>query len=136
MSINCNLFVDKNLNRTHSLVGLGSDNMVEKIFGSVLTQSGKELSAPRPTLIWVGNVADANYLREMKAWARSREVVFEPKVGVPQSELVDILTHAMALLYAPRLEPFGLAPLEANACGLPVIAVAEGGSSGKRWSTR
>jgi glycosyltransferase involved in cell wall biosynthesis len=33
----------------------------------------------------------------------------------------------MALLYAPRLEPFGLAPLEANACGLPVIAVAEGG---------
>jgi glycosyltransferase involved in cell wall biosynthesis len=31
------------------------------------------------------------------------------------------------MLYAPRLEPFGLAPLEANACGLPVIAVAEGG---------
>jgi glycosyltransferase involved in cell wall biosynthesis len=33
----------------------------------------------------------------------------------------------MALLYAPRLEPFGLAPLEANACGVPVIAIAEGG---------
>ena len=32
-----------------------------------------------------------------------------------------------AMLYAPRLEPFGLAPLEANACGLPVIAVPEGG---------
>jgi glycosyltransferase involved in cell wall biosynthesis len=31
------------------------------------------------------------------------------------------------MVYAPRLEPFGLAPLEANACGLPVIAVAEGG---------
>jgi glycosyltransferase involved in cell wall biosynthesis len=31
------------------------------------------------------------------------------------------------MLYAPRLEPFGLAPLEANACGLPVIAVPEGG---------
>jgi glycosyltransferase involved in cell wall biosynthesis len=31
------------------------------------------------------------------------------------------------MVYAPRLEPFGLAPLEANACGLPMIAVAEGG---------
>ena len=26
-----------------------------------------------------------------------------------------------------RLEPFGFAPLEANACGAPVVAVAEGG---------
>ncbi|HYF63604.1 MAG TPA: glycosyltransferase, partial [Herpetosiphonaceae bacterium] len=29
--------------------------------------------------------------------------------------------------YAPHLEPFGLAPLEANACGAPVVAAAEGG---------
>ncbi len=39
---------------------------------------------------------------------------------------MDILNRAM-MIYAPRLEPFGFAPLEANACGLPVIAVAEGG---------
>jgi len=31
------------------------------------------------------------------------------------------------MVYTPRLEPFGFAPLEANACGLPVVAVAEGG---------
>ena len=31
------------------------------------------------------------------------------------------------MVYAPRLEPFGLAPLEAGACALPVVAVAEGG---------
>ncbi|MDB4349891.1 glycosyltransferase, partial [Omnitrophica bacterium] len=37
------------------------------------------------------------------------------------------LNTASMMVYAPRLEPFGLAPLEANACGLPVIAVAEGG---------
>jgi glycosyltransferase involved in cell wall biosynthesis len=30
-------------------------------------------------------------------------------------------------LYTSELEPFGFAPLEANACGLPVVAVAEGG---------
>ena len=31
------------------------------------------------------------------------------------------------MIYVPRLEPFGLAPLEASACGTPVVAVAEGG---------
>ena len=31
------------------------------------------------------------------------------------------------MIYAPRLEPFGLAPLEACACGTPVVAIAEGG---------
>jgi glycosyltransferase involved in cell wall biosynthesis len=31
------------------------------------------------------------------------------------------------MLYTSRLEPFGLAPLEANACGVPVVAVPEGG---------
>ncbi len=31
------------------------------------------------------------------------------------------------MLYTSQLEPFGLAPLEANSCGTPVVAVAEGG---------
>src|SRR3954447_14383079 len=31
------------------------------------------------------------------------------------------------MVYAPHLEPFGYAPLEANACGTPVVALAEGG---------
>src|SRR4029079_12849962 len=38
-----------------------------------------------------------------------------------------ILNRASMLVYAPRLEPFGFASLEANACATPVIAVAEGG---------
>jgi glycosyltransferase involved in cell wall biosynthesis len=31
------------------------------------------------------------------------------------------------MLYAPHLEPFGLAPLEAGACGTPVVGIPEGG---------
>jgi glycosyltransferase involved in cell wall biosynthesis len=31
------------------------------------------------------------------------------------------------MIYTPRLEPFGFAPLEANACETPVVAIAEGG---------
>ena len=125
LGINSDFFVDKNLNRTHSLVGLGSITPAKNV--RLCIEAVGRVSAPRPTLIWVGNIADTGYLDEMKALARSRDVVFEARVGVSDSELIDILNHSMALLYAPRLEPFGLAPLEANACGLPVIAVAEGG---------
>jgi glycosyltransferase involved in cell wall biosynthesis len=31
------------------------------------------------------------------------------------------------MIYTSQLEPFGFAPLEANACGTPVIALQEGG---------
>jgi glycosyltransferase involved in cell wall biosynthesis len=124
LGISSELFVDKNLSRT-SLVGLGSITPAKNV--RLCIEAVGKVSAPRPALIWVGNIADTGYLDEMKALARSRDVVFEAKVGVSDSELVDILNHAIALLYAPRLEPFGLAPLEANACGVPVIAVAEGG---------
>jgi glycosyltransferase involved in cell wall biosynthesis len=31
------------------------------------------------------------------------------------------------MVYTSRLEPFGLAPLEANLCETPVVAIAEGG---------
>jgi glycosyltransferase involved in cell wall biosynthesis len=59
--------------------------------------------------------------------AKSHEVTFEVRRSIDDKELVDILNRASTMAYAPRLEPFGLAPLEANACGLPVVAVAEGG---------
>jgi len=31
------------------------------------------------------------------------------------------------MIYLPFLEPFGLVPLEANACGTAVVGIAEGG---------
>ena len=77
--------------------------------------------------MWIGNVAIPSYLQEMQALAVARDVVFEPKIGITDQEVLDILGRALTVLYAPRLEPFGLAPLEANACSIPVLAVAEGG---------
>jgi glycosyltransferase involved in cell wall biosynthesis len=48
-------------------------------------------------------------------------------MSISDAELVAFLNKAALLLYTSRLEPFGLAPLEANACGLPVVGIAEGG---------
>ena len=85
------------------------------------------LPEPRPRLVWVGNFADGDYGRRSRALAAERGVVFDVRVRVSDEELQDLLGRARLMAYAPRLEPFGLAPLEANACGTPVVAVAEGG---------
>ncbi|RUL87169.1 glycosyltransferase family 4 protein [Tautonia sociabilis] len=81
----------------------------------------------RPPLFWIGNIAKSQFVDELTALASSLGVDFRPRVGVAHEELVDLLGRASAMVYAPRLEPFGYAPLEANACGTPVVAVAEGG---------
>lgn len=82
---------------------------------------------PRPPIIWVANTYSDAYLAEMMDLARSLGVDFRPKIRVSDTELVELYNTASVMLYAPRLEPFGFAPLEASACGLPVVAVAEGG---------
>ena len=85
------------------------------------------LGESRPRLVWIANIAARAYRREMEDLAASLGVPFEVRLQISDAEVVDLLNRATLMLYAPRLEPFGLAPLEANACGLPVIAVAEGG---------
>lgn len=81
----------------------------------------------RPELRWVGNFSSPEYERELQTLAAKCGVRFTVKVRVSDAELVSLLSRAAMLLYTSRLEPFGLAPLEANACGTPVVAIAEGG---------
>jgi len=69
-----------------------------------------------------------------KAWeahlvrmAAGLRVDLEVKTSIPDSELVYLYNRARLFVYAAILEPFGLAPLEAMACGTPVVAIKEGG---------
>src|SRR5207237_104986 len=73
------------------------------------------------------NWADRRHLERMQVLAASLSVQFLPRVGVTHEELIDTLSRAACMLYTPRLEPFGYAPLEAGACGTLVVAIAEGG---------
>jgi D-inositol-3-phosphate glycosyltransferase len=46
---------------------------------------------------------------------------------VPQAQMPALLRSVDAVVCAPWYEPFGIVPLEAMACGVPVVAAAVGG---------
>ena len=81
----------------------------------------------RMPLRWVANVADGATRAAVERKASDLGVELHVDVGVSDEALRSALQSALAMLYAPRLEPFGLAPLEAAASGTPVVALAEAG---------
>lgn len=125
LGVDTNLFVNQRRARDTFVAGLGSI-VPEKRLDVVITAIAR-LPQPRPALVWVANIAPPSHLENIQQLARTLGVSFRAEVGITDTAVVDILNRAAMLVYAPRLEPFGLAPLEANACGLPVVAVAEGG---------
>ena len=63
--------------------------------------------------------------RLVKMASGSESVKFVPLVG--KEELAKYLQCARGYLF-PSMEPFGIAPVEALACGCPVVAYGEGGA--------
>lgn len=111
--------------REHMVVGLGSFDQIKGV--DLAIKALALVAEPRPSLVWVANSGNQDYMAEMTALARSLGVALQIRMSVTDAELVETLNRAALLLYTSRLEPFGFAPLEANACATPVVAVAEGG---------
>ncbi len=74
--------------------------------------------APRP---------DGGEERRLFGLARSAGVQLEIRVAISDRDLADAYARAQATVYMARNEPYGLASLEAQAAGSPVIVAAEGG---------
>jgi glycosyltransferase involved in cell wall biosynthesis len=125
LGVDTERFVSRDEPRDDFVLGVGAF-IPEKNIRLVL-EAIALLPAPRPPLRWVGNVGEASYIAELRHLAASLGVAFEPLVRLDESDLLGLLNRARLMVYAPRLEPFGYAPLEASACELPVVGVAEGG---------
>ena len=126
LGVDTDHFVNQNKKRESFVVSLGS-LVPAKNIAFLVESVGKVSPSLRPRIVLIANIIDTVYWSSIKKLAEKFEVAVELKHRISDAEIVDLLNRARVMLYAPRLEPFGYAPLEANACGTPVIAVAEGG---------
>jgi glycosyltransferase involved in cell wall biosynthesis len=125
LGVDTELFVDRHQRRDAFVVGVGMVTRSKNI-EFVIAAMARVKNYPR-RLVWIGNLAAGGYIDELRSLASRLDVILEVKIRVTDVEIVDLLNRAAVLAYAPRLEPFGFAPLEANACGLAVVGVAEAG---------
>lgn len=81
----------------------------------------------RPKFILVANSGDISWKNYLEKLAHDVGVDMEILTLINDETLLKLYNQAKLVLYSPYLEPFGLVPLEAMACGTPVVAVREGG---------
>ena len=125
LGIDTQKFWDMDLPRENFVIGVGAYSKSKRI--EFVIDAIARVQERRPKLIWVGNAGTNAYMSSLEHYALEHGVELELKQNIDDESLTLLLNTAMAMIYAPRLEPFGFVPLEANACGLPVLGVAEGG---------
>ena len=125
LGVDTKLFRNLGIDRERFIVGLGSFDPIKGI--DLAVKAISLLPNPKPAFVWIANSGDDLYQKKIVELAQTLGVDLRVRSSVSDEELVKILNQASLLLYTSRLEPFGLAPLEANACGLPVVGIAEGG---------
>jgi len=115
-------------------VGMAGDHVLA--VGDFVPHKGHELviaalglvpGRVRPPLHIVGNQGGRHYEARLARLAADRDVELRMRVGVSEAELEGEFGGATLLASGSRHEPLGLAPLEAMARGLAVVAVREGG---------
>lgn len=98
-----------------------------KGFDTIIAGLGRVPKEQRPSLMIISNYAEAQERAYLEELARAGEVDLSFQAGVGDEALVDAYNRAAMVAYAPVREPLGLVPLEAMACGTPVVGVKEGG---------
>jgi glycosyltransferase involved in cell wall biosynthesis len=98
-----------------------------KGFDFIIKSLARIDSKIRPRFIIVSNGVDVGWKNYLEKLAIKVGIELEIRYSVSNNEIIQLYNKAKLVLYAPYLEPFGLVPLEAMACGTPVVAVKEGG---------
>ncbi|HZQ49659.1 MAG TPA: glycosyltransferase family 4 protein [Candidatus Dormibacteraeota bacterium] len=93
----------------------------------VIEAVGRLPAARRPELHLVGRGGGRTYREHLDAMASRLGVGLVVRTGISDVELEAEYRGASLFAYGARSEPLGLAPLEAMARQVPVVAIGEGG---------
>jgi glycosyltransferase involved in cell wall biosynthesis len=124
-----------NLDSFRPLSGVDKESFVVSVgelsprkgFDFVVESVGRIPSDRRPQLKLACNRIELAELMYIQDLAEHCGVDLEVKSSLNSHDLAVLLNQAYLCAYAPVQEPFGLVPLEAMACGTPVVGVNEGG---------
>ena len=126
LGIDCKLFKVSERSKQNYVVGLGGLYSLKRPELAIYAIASIDEYC-RPPLIWIANFADEYYKKQIIILAKDNSVDLRFLVGISDSMVVQTLQNAAVMIYTPFLEPFGYAPLEANACGTAVVGIMEGG---------
>jgi len=75
-----------------------------------------------PSLVLTVGAENAKLLGRLEHLCAASRLRIENLGELSREQVLDLYTHARALIYPSTLESFGLPLLEAAACGLPIVA--------------
>lgn len=125
-AVNHELFKPWSLKRGPFVLSVGSLTPL-KGFDFLIRSLAYLDPSERPCLVIASNFENPPERSFLLELARSLGVELKLEGRISDDRLVELYNQAAMTVYAPVREPFGLVPLEAMACGSPVVGVSEGG---------
>ncbi|MDP1853779.1 MAG: glycosyltransferase family 4 protein [Candidatus Omnitrophota bacterium] len=119
-------FRDLGIQKDNFILSVGGVQYIKQ-FDFIIDSLALITKEKRPKLILTGLRANNTNKEYLKKLADKKKVNLEVKESVGDEELVSLYNQASLVVFVPLMEPFGFIPLEAMACGTPVIGVREAG---------
>ena len=112
--------------KENTIISIGAINGL-KGYDFIIRSLGTIEENMRPDFIIIGNATNKLYLKSIQYLADRLKVHLKIFENISDEKLSRLIQKSTLFVYAPYLEPLGLAPLEAMSFGLPVVAVKQGG---------